>query len=48
MKPLHRLQLSDAHELVKAVWLHVVFCIPHVELVQLQKGHTTDGDVNLS
>ena len=37
-KPLHQIQLCDAHELVKAVWLHVVICVPHVELVQLQKG----------
>lgn len=32
------MQLADAHELVKAIWLHVMFCIPHVELLQLQKG----------
>ena len=37
-KTLHQMQLIDAHELVEAVWLHVVCWIPHVELLQLQKG----------
>ena len=37
-KPIHQMDLNDATALVKAVWLHVVFCTPHVELLQLQKG----------
>ena len=37
-KPIDKIELSDKDELMKAVWLHYVFFVPHAELEQLKKG----------
>lgn len=38
LKGTHQIELSDKEALIKAVWLHHVFFLPHAELDQLQKG----------
>ena len=38
LKPVHMLDLSDKDQLIKAVWLHYVFFLPHAELEQLKRG----------
>lgn len=37
-KPTSKILLSDKDKIVKAVWLHYVYFIPHAELEQLRKG----------
>ena len=37
-KPTFRLELSDRELLVRSVWLHYIYFLPHAELVQLKKG----------
>ena len=37
-KPTRLLQISDADKIVKAIWLHYVYFIPHAELEQLKRG----------
>lgn len=37
-KATGRLTLADKEQLIKALWLHHVFFLAHVELEQLQKG----------
>ena len=38
LKPAHLLDLSDRDKLIRAIWLHYVFFLPHAELEQLKNG----------
>ena len=38
LKPTYQIQLSDKDQIVKSVWLHYIFFLPHAELEQLRKG----------
>lgn len=37
-KPVASLELSDKEPLIKTIWLHYVYFLPHSELEQLRKG----------
>ena len=37
-KPIQKFELSDKDPLIKAIWLHYVYFLPHSELEQLRKG----------
>lgn len=37
-KPTSQIQLSNIKEIVRAIWLHYVYFLPHAELEQLRKG----------
>ena len=37
-KPTCVLELKDKERLMKAIWLHFVYFLPHAELEQLRKG----------
>ena len=37
-KPTCQLELSDSEKLIKALWLHYTFFLPHAELEQLHRG----------
>ena len=37
-KPTPRIDISEKEELIRVVWLHYIFFLPHAELEQLRKG----------
>ena len=37
-KPTNHIYLSDREKILKVVWLHYVYFVPHAELQQLRKG----------
>ena len=37
-KPTSQLEITDRDKVVKCVWLHYIFFLPHAELEQLKKG----------
>ncbi len=38
VKSISNIDLGDKDIIVKCVWLHYIYCLPHVELMQLRKG----------
>lgn len=38
LKPTCQIELADKDQLIKCVWLHYIFFVPHAELEQLRKG----------
>lgn len=37
-KPTSQVEIADRDQVVKCIWLHFIFFVPHAELEQLKKG----------